>query len=254
MVENNSVETLSVKVSKKIKKRISTGEWDVGDKIPNEQILAKEMNVSRTTIREAIKLLTSAGILRIERGVGTFVLNKPNLLESVEDKFKGSDANSFMFDLCEYRVYLEPFACALASLRANEEQISEMKKIISEMEKVSIKMKNCANRGILVDKLAALEVRFHTLVYLMTDNVMFQRISQIMNDTVFETYMTDYYRRGIITDRLQYVDIHTEIFNAICNHDQKKAYDASMRHMDITYRELVGTTSKNQNKELLNLF
>ena len=254
MNENNGVETLSVKVARKIKKRISEGEWNVGDKIPNEQILAQEMNVSRTTIREAIKQLTSAGILRIERGVGTFVLNKPSMLDSVDDKLREANPDSFMFDLCEYRVYLEPFACALASIRANSAQIEEMRSIIYEMDRLSVKMKSCSNRSVLVDKLASLEVRFHTLIYIMAGNIMFQRISQIMNDTVFEAYMTDCYRRGIITDRLQYVSVHAEIFDAICKHDQKKAYDASKRHMSVTYNELVGVMSNISQRSLLDLY
>lgn len=73
----------------------------------------------------------------------------------------------------------------------------------------------------------------------MTENAMFQRISEVMNNIVFETYMTSYYRRGIVSERLQYVAIHEEIFNAICNRDPAKASEASKWHMEVNYRELV---------------
>ena len=238
MRENDNLGTLSEKVSNKIKRRISDGEWNIGDKIPNEQILAEDMNVSRTTIREAVKLLISAGVLRIERGVGTFVLNKPDL--SVEsDDFYGTDANMLVHDICEYRVHIEPIACELAAQRAKENQIRELADIVLEMSRISSEMKKRSDRRVLVDKLAMTEIKFHTAIYQMTNNIMFQRIGKIMNSTVFETYMTDYYRSGIISDRLNFVDVHTDIFYAIRDHDAESASAASKRHMAITYRELV---------------
>ena len=44
-----------------------------GSKLPNENILSEELKVSRTTLREAIRILATEGILEIRRGRGTFV-------------------------------------------------------------------------------------------------------------------------------------------------------------------------------------
>ncbi len=44
-----------------------------GDKLPNENELSRELNISRTTLREAIRILVTNGILEIKRGRGTFV-------------------------------------------------------------------------------------------------------------------------------------------------------------------------------------
>ena len=44
-----------------------------GDKLPNENDLSKELDISRTTLREAIRILVTNGILEIKRGLGTFV-------------------------------------------------------------------------------------------------------------------------------------------------------------------------------------
>ena len=49
--------------------------FSIGDKLPNENELAKELGVSRSTLREAIKILTTNGVLEIKRGKGTFVTN-----------------------------------------------------------------------------------------------------------------------------------------------------------------------------------
>lgn len=235
-------ETLSVKVSNKIKKRISDGEWRIGDKIPNEQILSNEMNVSRTTIREAIKILTSSNILRIERGVGTYVINVPNEISENSNIFNG-DAIVLLHDICEFRVHLEPVACMLAAQRAKQEQIRSMDGIIHDMMDISKEMRNRSNTSVLVDKLAMLEIQFHTLVYQMTGNVLFQHIGKILNGTVLETYMTEYYRSGVINDRLRYAEVHAEIFEAIYKHDPERARIASQKHMEITYRELIGSNT-----------
>lgn len=240
MEEIDRAETLSVKVSNKIKKRIAEGKWRVGDKIPNEQILANEMNVSRTTIREAIKILTSSNILHIERGVGTYVVSVPDITLETFYTFNG-DETVLVYDICEYRLYLEPVACMLAAQRAKEEHLRKMNGIIHDMMGISMEMRNRSNQSVLVDKLAMLEIQFHTLIYQMTNNVLFQRIGKIMNSTVYETYMTEYYRSGVISDRLRYAEVHAEIYEAICKHDPERARIASKKHMEITYRELIGS-------------
>ena len=59
--------TLSQNIADKIKTKIMTGEFALGSKLPNENELMDDLNVSRTTIREAVKILISKNILYIER-------------------------------------------------------------------------------------------------------------------------------------------------------------------------------------------
>lgn len=62
-----------------IRRRISSGEYPLGSKIPNESELAQELGISRPTMRQAMSLLTKEGRLRRIRGKGTFVA-KPKLV------------------------------------------------------------------------------------------------------------------------------------------------------------------------------
>jgi len=70
------------------------------DKLPNENKLAEEMGVSRTTIREAVKILVANGVLTIDRGRGTFVTAQPGAqndpfgISYIEDKKKLNDSES----------------------------------------------------------------------------------------------------------------------------------------------------------------
>lgn len=58
--------------------------FDPGDRLPDERSLAIEMGVSRTSLREAIKILVAGGVLVIRRGIGTFVSETPG---RVDDPF-----------------------------------------------------------------------------------------------------------------------------------------------------------------------
>ena len=66
--------TLSQKTAEALQKMITEQRvYRFGEKLPNENELARDLGVSRTTVREAIRLLTYEGILEVRRGRGTFV-------------------------------------------------------------------------------------------------------------------------------------------------------------------------------------
>lgn len=96
------------------------------DKLPNENQLAEELGVSRTTIREAVKTLVANGILTIERGRGTFVTanpyvqNDPFGISYLEDKKK------LVHNWFEMRLILEPANVRLVVERASDEEIREI--------------------------------------------------------------------------------------------------------------------------------
>lgn len=119
-----------------IEKRFSTG-----DKLPNELDLSKELNVSRTTLREAIRILVALDILEIQRGKGTFVTEKAfNQQQDIEQlaniKIKAKD-------LYEMRLIFEPEAAYLAATRATE---AEIKRIIEYGKKVEFEILNKQDR------------------------------------------------------------------------------------------------------------
>ena len=114
------------------------GTFSPGDKLPNEIELSKILGVSRTTLREAVKILVTAGILEIKRGKGTFVsenaenVDKTNL-DSI-DAFKIS-----AMDIFEIRLIIEPEAAFLAAKRATDEELKDILKKGMAVEKKLIK-------------------------------------------------------------------------------------------------------------------
>lgn len=104
-----------------------------GSKLPNENILSKELNVSRTTLREAIRILATGGILEIRRGRGTYVRADFEISQSRELTSLTS-AKVKIRDLYEMRLIFEPEAAYYAAVRATEEEIKRILALGKEIE------------------------------------------------------------------------------------------------------------------------
>ncbi|MEN8833052.1 MAG: GntR family transcriptional regulator [Pacificibacter sp.] len=83
--ENSTVKALKksnvaryIQLASLFRNRIESGEWDVGDKIPNVEVLAKECGVATMTIRQSLDILQSEGLIERFRAKGTFVTERPN--------------------------------------------------------------------------------------------------------------------------------------------------------------------------------
>ena len=105
--------------------------YSVGDKLPNEFDLSEELNVSRTTLREAIRILAAYDILEIQRGKGTFVTE--NALKQPQDFAPLSDLKVNAKDLYEMRLIFEPEAAYFAALRGTD---AEIKRILDYGNKI----------------------------------------------------------------------------------------------------------------------
>ena len=97
--------------------------FQIGDKLPNENILSKELNVSRTTLREAIRILVAQNLLEIKRGKGTFVIN-----DKTDNYNLDNIANTLsdLKDLLELRLIIEPMAVYYATKRASDKEIERI--------------------------------------------------------------------------------------------------------------------------------
>lgn len=124
-------EMLADNIAQRIMQMIEVeNRFSVGDKLPNENDLAQELGVSRSTLREAVKILTTSGILEIKRGKGTFVTS--NTIISSSDF---GDIASGLDDLFEMRLMFEPDCAYYAAERATDEEIEIICRYGEEIEK-----------------------------------------------------------------------------------------------------------------------
>ncbi len=124
-------------VAEQIEKRILDGELRSGDRLPTERELAEQFHVSRTAVREAMKILAQKGLVDMRPGRGTIVIDgAPRAMQhsiGLAMKLKlgevgGSD------NLVEVREILETEIAALAATRATEREIAAMREAVKVMD------------------------------------------------------------------------------------------------------------------------
>ena len=97
-----------------------------GDRIPDERSLARELGVSRTSLREAIKTLVANGVLVIRRGVGTFVSETPGRQPDPFGFAYAEDKRKLLLDWYQVRLILESEAMEMVAKNATDQELEEL--------------------------------------------------------------------------------------------------------------------------------
>ena len=116
----------------KLRNMIQSGELPPGSRLPSENQLATQMGLSRSGVREAVKVLESARVLDVRRGDGTFVtsLAPKLLLEGVGFAVELLQGDTLL-EVMEVRRLLEPAATGIAALRICEAQLDELADLLA---------------------------------------------------------------------------------------------------------------------------
>ena len=147
-----------------------------GEKLPGEVELAKELGVSRTTLREAVRSLAAQGYVEVRRGSGTFVLDRspaPDIglqrLECLRTRLR---------DLFEIRMMLEPQAARLACLRGTDEELQEI-----------ARRAECVAQAIREGKnFSQPEETFHQAFVAATHNPFMEQLLPIIHNALHEAW------------------------------------------------------------------
>ncbi|QHC26490.1 FadR/GntR family transcriptional regulator [Streptomyces sp. GS7] len=105
-----------------LRSQLAAGEWTVGTRIPTEHALADQLQVGRNTVREAIRVLVHAGMLRSRQGEGTFVVSTADPAEIMRGVQRAG-----IRDVLELRIALEAEAARLAALRHEPADLERMR-------------------------------------------------------------------------------------------------------------------------------
>ncbi|RBM05932.1 FadR family transcriptional regulator [Novacetimonas cocois] len=116
-----------------MRERVAKGEWALGERIPKETELAQLLQVGRNTVREAVRVLSHAGMLEVRQGDGTYVRSRTDPADVMH-----RISRSGLRDHFELRVVLEAEAARLAALRRTERDLKRLEKLLEARgEKVS---------------------------------------------------------------------------------------------------------------------
>jgi GntR family transcriptional regulator, transcriptional repressor for pyruvate dehydrogenase complex len=112
---------------------ISSGEYEAGDRLPPERILVEQLGVSRTVVREALNLLETRGLIRVEHGRGAVVSANGAHAVHKNLEFLLRMQPSTLWELMEMRKALEVEVAGLAAERATTEDIATMRATLDKM-------------------------------------------------------------------------------------------------------------------------
>lgn len=202
----------------------------VGMKLPNEFDLARQFNVGRSTIREAVKLLISQDILEVRRGSGTYIISTtpsdmdPLGLRRFEDKM------SLALDLADLRMMLEPGIAEMAALNATAEDILRLRGLCDLTEE----------RILTGSSYIKEDIAFHTCVAECSKNKVVEQLVPMIDTAVMmfvNVTHTKLKNETIMT--------HRAVTEAIADHDPTGARSAMMMHMAFN-RDLIKKLMKEQ--------
>jgi DNA-binding FadR family transcriptional regulator len=198
---------LSDKVIAAIKKDISSGRLKKGEKIPAEPELMEFYQVGRSTIREAIKTLAIAGILKVQQGSGTFVASKIKD-ESLTQRLRRADFE----EVNTVRAVLENEIVRLACTNRTAADIARMQELL-EQRKIAI----AANQQ---KKCTEADIAFHISIAKASGN-------RVLSDLYenFSLVLHDFFEKREENIELFHrsQQSHEDLAIAIANKDQKSA-------------------------------
>ncbi len=118
-------------IAAKITELISSADLKPGDRLPTEHELSEQLGVSRTVVREAVKVLVATGLVYTRRGSGLYVANKAlSLATTMLDSLTPADPTQ-VISLYEFRLMLEPTAAGLAADRITPHELRELREVVA---------------------------------------------------------------------------------------------------------------------------
>jgi DNA-binding FadR family transcriptional regulator len=207
---------LNLSVAAEIGADIVAGRLPVGSLVPSEPELCARFGVSRTVVREAVKLLCSKGLLRTGSGTGTWVLPTsdwnfldPTVFAWVRDSDDSEQAIQHLF---AFRNAIEPAAAAEAARNARLEQLYAIESALEMMAKA----KDDFSQWIEGD------IAFHTALYIASNNVFMAPLANLFNQYFqmsFRVSSSNLHHQHCLQE-------HRDVFDAIRGRDPDRAHQA----------------------------
>ena len=212
-------ESVVQSVINRLTEAIKSKELQPGDKIPPEPELAESLGDARSSVREAIKILTYLGVLESKRAEGTFVCD--GYTESMIDPMiYGIILNQDSFEnLMELREMTEAGMMKLAIAHHSAEELDELSEVIKRMEETA------KSEGDYVDRFFEVDNVFHDKVAQMGKNPMADKINRVVRALTYATrYNTvQHMIRSGKTEEL--IDAHRRLYEAIKSGDNNNLSD-----------------------------
>jgi GntR family transcriptional repressor for pyruvate dehydrogenase complex len=200
-----------------IREELVDGRLKPGDRLPSERELSAKFQVSRASVREAIRALESMEVVTAKTGDGTFVATGvEGLLSPLVSIILQQKA--VLLDIFEARKVIEPEIAALAARRASPEEIRQMEETLEEQTRQITR----GESGLEAD------TAFHSLLTQSTKNKVFLRLNDAIVDSLYESRERSLHVYGRPARSLAG---HREILKAIRAKNPAQARNAMLHHL-----------------------
>jgi GntR family transcriptional repressor for pyruvate dehydrogenase complex len=213
---------VSVQIAEQIRSSILAGEFAPGDKLPPERELAEMFGVSRPSVREALNLLASSGLVMSYQGGGTVVksLVETSSANPLSELIRVQQDRAL--DVIEVRKCMESWTAWYAAERALPDDIRRMEEIIAGM-KLNLELKQPSED---------LDANLHIVIARATHNIVWLHLMQSIFDAMKEFQQT-VWRAVYLTheDHQLLFEHHSAIVQAIKTKEPQAARDAMVHHL-----------------------
>ncbi|MEY7999963.1 FadR/GntR family transcriptional regulator [Clostridium sp. Mt-5] len=211
-------------VIEQIENMIVDGTLKKGDKLPSERELVEHLQVSRTSIREALRALQVMGLIESRQGEGNFIRQsfEESLFEPLSVMFMLQGGNPE--EIMDVRRLIEIETASMAAGKINEDQLKSLKKLSD-----AFKTSRNEQDNVKFDK------QFHYEIAQAAGNFLIINILNAMS-SLMDAFLKD--ARSKILVNKENVEVlakqHMGIYEALRNHDVKRASDEMKKHLDFT--------------------
>lgn len=232
MLEKLESKKKSVHVVEQLLNAIDKGVYEVGDKLPSEQVIAEQTGVSRPSVREALGALRLVGVLETRVGDGTYVkstrwnnpdgvLAESQILSILEEE-KGNP-----FEALEARRILETNLIRYAAERRTSEDLQELEAALKRIS-ASIEAKD-------YDGLLKADRDFHLAIGKAVKNSLLEQMLSFLLDVMKQGLWPRMKKELLVTSERHLEETrrsHQGIYEAIKERNNEKAVEIMERHFD----------------------
>jgi GntR family transcriptional repressor for pyruvate dehydrogenase complex len=199
--------------------RLEAGDFRAGERLPPEADLAADLQVSRLSLREAVRALAGAGVLEVRRGDGTFVTDlRPGRLVRAAGAFLDLVDSHGVAELFECRRILEPGATALAATRIDDAGLADLADRAERMRTLADP-----------ERLVTEDLEFHAAIVAATGN---PTLDSLAAAVAGRTARVRIWRAVVEHDVLSWThDQHIAILRALRARDSLAAWTAATTHV-----------------------
>ncbi len=211
--------SLHNQVIQELGRQIVSGELEAGKGLPREELLAERMNVSRTALREAMKVLSAKGLIESRQKTGTRVREASHWNQLDADvlawRCASMPTESFVEKLVEMREIIEPAAAAAAARRATPEQLAAIKTAYDAMAAAED-----------LDAWAVADLSFHEAMLRATNNELLTSLFSVI-ETALGTYFVMSARNA--SNFNVALPQHLKVYEAIRRHQPEVARQGMLK-------------------------